>query len=118
MCDPTWTYCATHNSSGGCNEYAWNPYPKDQIPATAMSKIGQAIAALYPAPNELGQLNNYVVRHSTTYTYDQYIGRVDQSFSENTSMYGLFTLQNNERKAGDKDFPSGAFPSGFAGAGV
>jgi len=109
--DPTSTYCAAKNASGGCTKYARKPFPNDQIPTSAMSKIGQAILALYPAPNQPGQTNNYVVLQSTTYTYDQYIGRVDQSFSENTRMYGLFTLQNNGNHAGGNGFPNAAITS-------
>lgn len=114
--DPKSTYCAKTNSSGGCTTYARNPYPNDQIPTTAMSTIGQAIAALYPAPNEPGEINNYVVLQSTTYKYDQYIGRVDQSFSENTRMYGLFALQNNGSHAGGNGFPNAAITSSDSSA--
>ena len=109
--DPTSTHCAKTNSSGGCTLYARKPFPNDQIPTAAMSRIGQSILALYPAPNKPGQLNNYVALQSTTYTYDQYIGRVDQSFSDNTRLYGLFTLQNNGSHDGGNGFPNAAITS-------
>lgn len=108
--DPTSTYCAQKNTSGACTAYARNAFPNDQI-TTGISPIGQAILALYPAPNEPGVTNNYVVRQSTTFRYDQYIGRIDQSFSENTRMYGLFTLENDGEVSGGNGFTNEAVTS-------
>ena len=91
--DPTSTYCAKTNSSGGCTTYARKPFPNDQIPASAISKIGQAILALYPSPNRSGFTNNYFVDVPRILGYDEYIGRVDDDFSANTRMYVLFMRQ-------------------------
>jgi hypothetical protein len=109
--DPLSTFCSKTNSSGGCTTYARTAFPNDQIPSSRISPIGQAILALYPAPNEPGATNNYVVLQSTTYRYDQYIGRVDQNFSQNTRMYGLYTYQKNGSTSGGNGFPNAAITS-------
>jgi hypothetical protein len=103
--DPTSTYCSAQTSSG-CTTYSRNPFNNDTI--TSISPIGQAILALYPDPNKPGTTKNYVVRAPTTFRYDQFIGRVDQSFSDNTRIYGLFTLHKNNSFGGANGFPGEA----------
>ena len=94
--DPLSTYCLTVAKSGGCTTYARKPFPNDIIPASRISPIGQAILAMYPAPNiSTGSISNFLVSGDTTYSYTQFIGRLDQSFSNNTRMYGMFTLQDD-----------------------
>jgi hypothetical protein len=93
--DPKSTYCKTKNASGGCTAYARNPYPNNTISPGDISPIGQAILALYPEPNNSSLTNNHVLSVPNTYSYDQYIFRVDQSFSENTRLYAFFTRQKN-----------------------
>ncbi|MGH9345158.1 MAG: carboxypeptidase-like regulatory domain-containing protein, partial [Terriglobia bacterium] len=100
--DPTSTYCVTKNSSGGCTTYGRKEFPNDTIPPGDISSIGKAILALYPAPNNSAVTDNYVVTWPTRYGYTQYIGRVDQNFSQNTRMYGIFLYQyDNEATAGN-----------------
>lgn len=105
--DPLSTYCAKKNSSGGCTTYARKPFPNDLIPSSRFSSIGQAILAMYPAQIQAGLVNNYVILSPTTYDYRQYIGRVDQSFSDNTRMYVMYARQT------DFDYTSG---NGFTNA--
>ena len=50
---------------------------------------------LYPNPNGLGVLNNYLQLTSGPVVYKQYITRIDHSFSDSTRLYGLFTEQSN-----------------------
>ncbi len=100
--DPTSTYCVTKNSSGGCTTYGRTAFPNDTIPLGDISPIGKAILAMYPAPKQSGLTNNYVILWPTNYEYEQYIGRVDESFTENTRMYGLYTHEfDNEATAGN-----------------
>jgi hypothetical protein len=67
-----------------------------------MSSIGKAILAMYPAPNNSALTGNYVITWPTNYEYEQYIGRVDQSFSDKTHVYGLYTHEfDNEATAGN-----------------
>ena len=100
--DPTSTYCATKNSSGGCTTYGRTEFPNDTIPPGDISAIGKAILSYYPAPNNSAITDNYVTTWPTRYGYRQFMGRVDQSFSQNTRMYGLFLYQyDNEATAGN-----------------
>lgn len=102
--DPTSTYCSQKNPTGGCTTYSRNPFPNNVIPQSAISPIGQAILKMYPAPNKPGVTKNYVTTWPTTYEYTQYIGRLDQNFSENWRLYGIFTHEYNYSKAPGNGF--------------
>ena len=93
--DPLTTYCAKPAAGGGCTTYARKEFPNDTIPSSRFSPIGQAILAMYPAPNKPGFVNNFTAIRPTNYMYNQYIGRIDQNFSQNTRIYGVGTLQTN-----------------------
>ena len=93
--DPMSTHCVKHTSSG-CAAYRRTEFPNDAIPAADLSPIGKALIALYPQPTDpTAFVSNYTVKRTTNYSYDQYIGRVDNSFTNNTRMYLLVTLQND-----------------------
>ena len=106
--DPLTTHCVKKNASGGCTTYGRNEFPNDQIPQSRFSKIGRAMLAMFPAPNQPGYINNYTVVRPTTFGYDQYVGRVDQNFSDKTRMYMLGTLQNNGLTTGGNQFTNAA----------
>ncbi len=106
--DPLTTHCVKKNASGGCTTYGRDEFPNDQIPQSRFSKIGQAMLAMFPAPNQSGYINNYTVVRPTTFGYDQYVGRVDQNFSDKTRMYMLGTLQNNGLTTGGNQFTNAA----------
>lgn len=93
--DPATTTCVATNSSGGCTQYSRQPFMSDTIPANRISAIGQAILAMYPTSTAAGATNNYAIPGARTYLYDQYVGRVDQTFTQMTRLYGLFTAQRN-----------------------
>jgi len=107
--DPKSTYCLTKNSSGGCTTYGRTAFPNDKIPQADISPIGRAILAMYPAPNQSGLTNNYVILWPTNYEYEQYIGRVDESFSENTRMYALYTHEFDNEATGGNGFTNAAW---------
>lgn len=93
--DPLSTHCVKKTSSG-CTAYRRTEFPNDMIPAADISPIGKALAALYPQPTDpIAFVSNYTVKRTTKYSYDQYIGRVDQNFTNKTRMYLLSTLQND-----------------------
>lgn len=106
--DPTSTTCAAYNSSGGCTQYTRTEFQNDVIPSQDISPIGQAILALYPEPTNSGLTNNYVVQNPTTYSYDQYIARLDDVLTQKTRIYGMFALQNDGSSAGGNSFPNAA----------
>lgn len=93
--DPATTTCVATNSSGGCTQYGRQAFQNDMIPPGRLSAIGEAILALYPQPTAAGSVNNYAIHGARTFSYDQYVGRVDQTFTANTRLYGLFTAQKN-----------------------
>jgi hypothetical protein len=107
--DPTSTYCVTKNSSGGCTTYGRTEFPNDTIPPGDMSSIGKAILALYPAANNSALTDNYVVSAPNDYEYIQFIGRIDQSFSENTRMYGIYTHQYDWEQTTGNGFTNAAW---------
>lgn len=107
--DPLSTVCTKKNSSGGCTTYGRTAFPNDTIPASDISPIGKAILAMYPAPNQAGLVNNYVKTWPTNYEYEQYIGRVDQSFSENTRMYALYTHEYDHEQTAGNGFTNEAY---------
>lgn len=93
--DPATTTCVATNSSGGCTQYTRTAFANNTIPTGRISKIGQAILAMYPAPTAPGSTNNYAIAGARSFSYDQYVARVDQTLTSMTRMYGLFTIQKN-----------------------
>jgi hypothetical protein len=109
--DPLSTYCSKPAAGGGCTTYARTAFQGDVIPQSRimLSPIGQAILAMYPAPNEgTGSTNNLVEHGDTTYSYTQWIGRLDQSFSDKTRMYAMFMLQDDAENTYGNGFPNAA----------
>lgn len=92
--DPATTTCVASNSSG-CTQYSRTAFQNNTIPSNRISKIGQAILGYYPAPTASGVTSNYAIPGARTYSYDQVIGRVDQTLTPMTRLYGLFTIQKN-----------------------
>lgn len=93
--DPATTTCAVTNGSGGCTQYSRTAFFNNTIPSNRISKIGQAILALYPAPTAAGPTSNYAIPGARTYSYDQTVARIDQTLTQMTRLYGLFTIQKN-----------------------
>lgn len=74
--------------SGG----ARTPYVNNQIPATELSKIGKAAAALYPTPNLTGVAGyNYAASSALPDNANQYNIRLDHQIGKNDSTYGRFS---------------------------
>ena len=116
--DPATTTCVTKNSSGGCTQYGRQAFSNDMIPPGRISAIGQAILAMYPQPTAAGNVSNYAISGARTFSYDQYVGRVDQTFTDKTRLYGLYTGQKNGGHASPGNgFPNeattGTWPTGF-----
>ena len=101
--DPATVTCVTQTGSG-CSTYSRSAFPNDTIPQSRISTSGGAAMSLYPNPNGLGVLNNYLQLTSAPVIYKQYIGRVDHSFSDSTRLYGLFTEQSNYTISPNNDF--------------
>jgi Carboxypeptidase regulatory-like domain len=106
--NPISTTCAAYNGLGGCSQYTRTEFTNDVIPSNYVSPIGQAILALFPEPTNSGLVNNYVVQDPTSYSYDQYIARLDDVITQKTRIYGMFALQNDGSTAGGNSFPNAA----------
>jgi hypothetical protein len=106
--DPKTLHCAKKNSSGGCTAYARDPFPNNVIPQNRITPIGQAIIAMYPAPTSDGFAGNFYAAGPRTVQYQQYIGRVDQNFSQNTRMYVLYAHEHNYQYSSGNSFKNEA----------
>ena len=75
-----------------------DPFPGNIIPTTMLNSQALAyLKAFYPAPNYGpggNSLPNYVVNTSQQVSYDQFGIRVDQTFSNNDTLYGAFYFTN------------------------
>lgn len=98
--DPTTTKCTATNSSGACTTYGRTAFSSDTITPQDISSIGKAILALYPAPTNSAITDNYIATWPDYFAYRQYIGRIDQNFSEKTRAYGLYTYQYDSEAGG------------------
>jgi hypothetical protein len=92
--DPSTVTCVK-STSAGCSTYGRTAFASDTIPQTDINAIGASILSLYPQPNLAGELDNLAYIASQHYGYNQYIGRVDHDFSQNTRLSALFTQQSN-----------------------
>jgi hypothetical protein len=105
--DPSTVTC-TKTTSTGCSTYGRSEFPGDTIPQSDTSAIGAKIMSLYPSPTLSGQLDNYALLSPRTFSYNQYIGRVDHDFSDSTRLYGMFTEQGNHEFTPGNAFPNAA----------
>jgi hypothetical protein len=106
--DPLTTTCVKSNAQGQCSQYGRNQFPNNVVPANRISAIGQAILNLYPDPTSGGFSNNYAISGPRDFLYDQYLGRVDQYFSQATRLYALVTSQRNLSHNAGNHFPNAA----------
>lgn len=88
------------------------PFPGNQIPSNLLNPTALEISKLlYPAPNLAPGVIpgvNYFNPGSSTYTYDQYSGRVDHQFRKNDSFYARLTeARNPSSSIGLPALPSG-----------
>ena len=104
--DPLTVACTAQNAQGRCSNYARQPFAGDRIPANRITPSGKAFLNLYPAPTAFGLVQNYLVSPATIFTYDQYLGRVDHTFSDKTRLSSVFSIQNN-----GYDNPGNRFPN-------
>ena len=115
--DPATTKCAK-NTTSGCSLYTRTPFPNNTIPTNRISPIAQAILAMYPQPTADGIVSNYAIRGARNFSYDQYVGRVDHTFTPNTRIYALYTAQKNGANYPGNGFTNVAStattPTGFA----
>jgi len=65
-------------------------FANNVIPESRMDPVGRKIAALYPAPNQPGLVNNYAALVPQTDDANQYDFRGDHNFSERDKLFARF----------------------------
>ncbi|MBB5059262.1 hypothetical protein HDF16_003985 [Granulicella aggregans] len=86
------------------------PFLNDSIPATRFSNIAKVTlgANLFPAPNEPGVTNGYVLRTVLANSTDQQTYRLDQNLKKYGSVFGRYTrAQYLNNSAGTVSVPFG-----------
>lgn len=66
-------------------------FTNNTIPAKRIDPVAANLAALYPAPNLPGTVNNFVTNIPISQPTDQYAGRFDQNFSERDKLFVVYT---------------------------
>lgn len=75
------------------------PFPGNVIPATQLDPVGQALAALYPAPNVAGarsRTNNFRANQPLSTQTHVGVARLDHNFSQNDRIYGRFLANETD----------------------
>ena len=70
------------------------------IPEVRMDPVGRKIAALFPAANQPGLVNNYASLVSQTEAADQYDFRGDHNFSERDKLFARFSKHDGDMLLG------------------
>jgi hypothetical protein len=64
------------------------PFAGNKIPTNLISSPAALINKFFPAPNLPGITNNWVTNIPFSYNADNYTGRIDHTFSEQTKIFG------------------------------
>ena len=74
--------------------YTGTPFSGNIIPTSRISPNTTPLLARYPLPNLPGLTQNYTGRNPADRNSDDYLGRVDESLTQNDKLYGRFALTN------------------------
>lgn len=89
--------------------YIRNPFPRNVIPLSRLSPIGQAILDLYPAPNSKGLTQNYFATANTSnFAYDQFLGRWDHIASDRDRFSAVVAAERGKDDNSSNGFPGAA----------
>ena len=72
-------------------------FPGNQIPTSRMDPNAIKLLNLYPAPNQPGLLNNYVVNRTNSDDTHAFDTRVDHNFSSNDRFFARYSYSNNHK---------------------
>lgn len=74
-------------------------FPSDfnVIPQGRLSKVGQNIAALYPAPNSTALNNNYTLVSSSPNVQTLYTIRIDEAINDKNKIFASYSPRENTR---------------------
>ncbi len=77
--------------SGNLDGSGRTPFEGNIIPAYRISQVAKNLMALLPPPTFPGQVeNNYVASGTTKFDTNQFSGRIDHYFGENTRLFGRY----------------------------
>ncbi len=78
---------------------ATGPFPADfnVIPQGRFSKVGSAVAALYPSPTNGSINNNYTLTSSSPVNNTTYTIRIDDTINQKNSIWGSYNTRENTR---------------------
>jgi Carboxypeptidase regulatory-like domain/TonB dependent receptor/TonB-dependent Receptor Plug Domain len=92
------------------------PFAGNVIPTASISKIGQAAAKLYPAPNLTGVPGyNYAAAESNPENADQFNIRVDHQINAADSLFGRFSRSTDQTTAYNFPLPYSGSSGTFRG---
>ena len=72
-------------------------FPGNQIPVSRIDPNAIKLLNLYPAPNQPGLNNNYVVNRTNTDDTHAFDTRVDHNFSSNDRFFARYSYSNNHK---------------------
>ncbi len=76
--------------------FTGQPFPGGRMPSFYLNPIGQAIAALYPAPNRPSPLANYVSSPTLRDDIHQFDARVDHTLSVDARLSGRYSFSDRQ----------------------
>lgn len=85
----------------------------DTVPANLMDPVGMKLAALYPAPNLPGLVNNYAYNQQLKLTADELDSRFDEQITQNDSAFFRYSRGITENDEGSVFAAPGNGGSGF-----
>jgi hypothetical protein len=74
-----------------------DPFSGNQIPTSRLNPNAVKLMNLYPAPNQPGLQNNYVVNRTNTDDTHAFDIRVDHNFSSNDRFFARYSFSNNHK---------------------
>jgi hypothetical protein len=80
------------NVAGGIRQR----FPQNTIPSERIDSVGRRLAALYPAPNRPGAVNNFVGNVRSTDDEDQVDVRLDVHASDRAHLFGRYSLAKGQ----------------------
>ncbi len=108
--DPATVHCSVPDQTP-CQLWERDPFPADTILASRINPIAVKIMSLYPKPNLPGYFNNYVYNGTSTYRYNQPIGRGDYTINDSTKLSGTFAWWSGLENRNGNGYP-GAIANG------
>jgi Carboxypeptidase regulatory-like domain/TonB dependent receptor-like, beta-barrel len=89
------------------------PFPNDTIPASMMDPAGMKLAALYPAPNLAGLVNNYAFNQQLKLNADELDSRFDEQITQKDSAFFRYSRGITDNNQGSVFAGPGNGGSGF-----